>query len=152
MSRRERLIRWLAVALPEPVAAAPERVLINLLCVLVGVSVVVSGGHGSPLWPRHVGLAWAATMIFGGIAALVGYWAGVAAVRPWSTSLARVGYFALLLATAIYGVRLLWAVELTWQTAVYAAIFLGIAAAKAVRLLVSTAARDEVLRAGEDRR
>ena len=150
MSRWQRLVRWAATALPEPVAAAPERVLINLVCVLVGLAVLVSE-QPSALWPAEVSYAWALAMIGGGGAVLVGYWTGYRDPNArWAGSLERVGYLAILLASAAYGVRAIWLFG--WRAVPIGAVFLGIAAAKWIRLAVSSEARGQVLRSDSTER
>lgn len=145
MTHQQGWTRWLANLVPEPVAAAPERVLINVVCVLVGLAVLIS--RNSSLWPQPVARAWAAAMICGGLAVIVGYWNSYRdQSRRWAGSLERVGYLAILLAGLAYGVQVI--VAYGWRGLPVGAVFLGIAAAKAIRLLVSSAARDTVLRAG----
>lgn len=149
MTRHERFIRWLSTVLPEPIAAAPERVLINFSVVLIGVAALLSGRPGSllELWPWWVAVEWALVMVAGGAAALVGYWKRQSSRWELWGSLERVGYLAILLAAVLYGVGVI--VVFGWQGAFSGAIYLGIAFAKAVRLVVSSAARIEVLHAGE---
>lgn len=147
VSRREWLSR-LAAILPVPVAAAPERVLINCLCVLVGLSVLISGGNPR-LWTREFAVAWSVVMIAGGVATLVGFWRNIID-RPlaWANSLERVGCLALFLATVPYGLRLIYVYGILGIPVGSAFVLIGIA--KIVRLLTSSAARDHVLRAGDD--
>lgn len=146
MLRQERIVGWLATVLPLKIAEAPERVLINVMCVLIGAAVLLSDQSGR-LWPPVVSYVWAVMLIVGGAAALVGYWRNPSGslARP----LERLGYLVVGAASLAYGVRALWVVG--WAAVPIAGIFLGIAFAKAVRLLVSSAARDSVLRSGEAR-
>lgn len=144
--RRERLIRWLATVLPEPIAAAPERVLINFACVLIGLSSLIADRPGSllSLWPSGIPEAWALSMVIGGGFAIVGYWNNPA--RRWANSVERLGYLLILLATLIYGIGVI--VVFGWQGVPSGVIFLGIAFAKAMRLLITSAFRSIVLRNG----
>lgn len=135
---------WMAKFLPQPLAAAPERVLINFACAVVGLARLVSTSQ-SNLWPAEVGNAWATLMFLGGLAALIGYWRGSGRQLP-ASSLERVGYLTIGLAALAYAVALI--IEYGWSGAFVGAIFIGIAAAKAIRLVVSSAARASVLRGG----
>lgn len=145
MSRRDRWVQRLATALPEPIAKAPERVLINFSVILIGVAALLSERPGSllALWPWWVAVEWAVVMAAGGAAALTGYWKRQASRRPLWGSLERVGYLAIFLAAVLYGVGVI--VVFGWQGAFSGAIYLGIAFAKAVRLVVSSAARTQIL-------
>jgi hypothetical protein len=145
----ERAVNRLATLLPLKLAVAPERVLINSACVLIGVAAlaVVKPGSLLALWPAWVAYAWPATMAFGGAAALIGYWNNPR--RRWANSLERTGYLAILLASVVYGVGLI--VVFGWQGIFSALLFFCIAFAKAVRLLVSSAARANVLKNGNHR-
>jgi tryptophan-rich sensory protein len=145
VSQRGRLLLWLATRLPQPVAEAPERVFINLICAATGLSVLVSN-RPSPLWSHSVATAWSVLMLGGGLAALVGYWQS--ARRGRTTALERVGYLAILIASVTYSVRVV--DVFGWRAVPIALAFLGIAGAKAVRLLISSAARERLLLGGEE--
>lgn len=147
MTVKQRLTQRLAGLLPLPLAAAPERVGINFVCLLAGCAVVLSR-EPSRLWPESVANAWGVTMIVGGAAAIVGYWRSSTAPRAWSISLERVGYLAILIAALPYGIRMIWVFG--WPGLPIGLIFIGIGGMKAIRLLMSTAARDEVLRARQE--
>jgi hypothetical protein len=145
VTRRGRFLQWLATRLPQPLAESPERVFINIICSAVGAAAIVNN-RPSPLWTHSGMVVWGLTMLFGGVAALVGYWDSTRKGR--TTALARVGYLAILLATLTYALRVIDVAG--WRAVPVATAFLGIAAAKAVRLLVSSAARERVLHgAGE---
>lgn len=149
MSRRDRWVQWLATALPEPIAKAPERVLINVCVALIGVAALISERPGSllALWPWWIAVEWAIVMVAGGVCALTGYWKRQTSRWEVWGSLERVGYLAILLASGLYGVGVF--VVFGWQGAFSGAIYLGITCAKAVRLVVSSAARTQIL-AGEE--
>lgn len=140
---RRRLTTQLLDHIPERVAAAPERVCINVVCVLIGVSVLASKPR-SPVWSAQINRVWAIAMVIGGAAALIGYWNSQQ--RWWAASLARTGYLALLVASLPFGFLLLAAFG--WRGVPVGLLFLAIAAAKGIRLLVSSAVREQVLRAG----
>lgn len=146
-------MRWLASLVPRPVAAAPEQVLINTCCVIIGLSAIVLERPGSllSLWPDGFAYAWALGMAAGGAAALAGLWHRYRALPgpvDQANALERVGYLAILGASLAYGVALL--VTFGWRGAASAVIFLGIAGAKTVRLLTSSAARGYLLRTGRE--
>lgn len=145
----QRLTRRVATLLPLPLAASPERVLINTVVVFIGVVVLLSKSL-TALWPQHIAAVLASVMIGGGIATIVGYWFIVGNPKPsvWIVSLERFGCLAILLSTLAFGVRVADVYGL--QGIPLGAIFFGLAAAKAIRLLVSSAARDEVLLSGEE--
>lgn len=139
-----RFVRWLVNHIPEPILASPERVLINFACILIGSAALLGARPGSllALWPWWISYEWALAMLIGGGCALVGFWREK---RP----LARLGYMLIGFSALVYGVGVI--VVFGWQGAVPGMTFLGIAVAKAVRLLVGSAIRNEVLEAGRDR-
>lgn len=150
MTRHQRRVDRLATLLPEPVAAAPERVLINGACFLIGLAALVAERPGSllELWPSWIAIEWAVVMMCGGLAALVGYWKRQTSPRELWGSLERVGYLAIFLAASLYGVGVI--VVFGWSGAFSGVVYLGIAFAKIVRLTVSTSARTQMLHpAGE---
>ena len=140
---------WLIDHLPQRVAAAPERILINAACAAIGLSALLGlliGGGPRPssllaLWPLWLSYEWAVAMLVGGLFALVGYLRGVRSVE-------RFGYLLLCASAVLYGISAV--VVWHWRGAFTAVIFLGIAASKAVRLLVTSAARSSVIRQGRD--
>lgn len=141
MLQQRGIAEWLLRHLPAAVAATPERVLINLSCALIGLSVLI--GTRSPalnrLYPFPL-YEWALTMLVGGLAVL----AGMASRRR---TLERLGMILISVGCVFYAVLLL--VVFGWAGAVTAFIFLAIAAAKAIRLLTSGAARSAAIRLGE---
>lgn len=147
MTRGERLSLWLSGHVPQPILAAPERVLINFSCVLIGVAALVKERPGSLLevWPWWVATEWAVIMTFGGLAVLVGFWMRQRSRRELWVSLERVGYLAIFLAAALYGVGVI--VVFGWAGFFSGVLYLGIAAAKLLRLVTSTSARARIMQA-----
>lgn len=143
-TRTARVVRFLVRHIPTPILASPERVLINFACILIGLAGLLGARPGSllALWPRWVAYEWAAAMLVGGLCALVGYWREK---RP----LARLGYLLIGVASAVYAVGVI--VVFGWQGLSSGVIFLGIAVAKAVRLLVGSAIRNAILEAAPDK-
>lgn len=150
MRRPRSWTRWFATALPQPLAAAPERVIVNVACIVIGIGSLITERPGSllELWPSWVAAEWALVMTLGGAAALTGYWQRQTSQRALWLSLERVGYLAILLATVLYGVGVI--AVFGWQGAIGGLLYLAIAFAKAVRLAVSTRAREEILRPARD--
>jgi hypothetical protein len=103
--------------LPEPVATNPERILINLGCVLIGLSAFV--GQRSPALDRlwlFPPCEWSVAMITGGLAVLI----GMARVK---VALERVGYMLILPACLLYGVGMI--VGFGWRGVIYGLVFIG---------------------------
>lgn len=144
MTRAERL-RWrLATLIPEKFQAAPERLLINSVCVLIGLAGLLAVRPGSllALWPRWFAYWWAAMMLVGGALTLVGIW------RGWRSP-ERIGVTAIMLAALVYGVATL---VVFGSVGVFSGcMWLGIAVAKGIRLTVSLAADDQMRRTGGER-
>lgn len=126
--------------IPNVVAEAPERILINLCCALIGLSVIV--GTRSPaldrLWPFPL-YEWALVMLLGGGAVLVGMFSR-------RRTLERLGMILVLAGCLFYGVLLL--IVFHWGGVVTAAMFFAIATAKAIRLFTSAYARATTIRLG----
>jgi hypothetical protein len=143
--RRERAIRWLVRHIPEPILAAPERVLINFACLLIGLSAILAVPPGSLLatWPHWAALEWASAMMIGGGCALYGYWFG-------RRSAARLGYMLIGFAAFVYAVAVLLAFGRRGLGVVL--IWLAIAAAKGIRLLVGSAVRNAIIQSDPDLR
>lgn len=125
--------------LPLPLAEAPERVLVNLACVLIGIAGFTSR-PGSLLdrWPGWVAYEWAGLMVVGGTMALVGYWTDRLTVE-------RTGYIAIGACCTFYGIGLL--VVFGFDGVYSAILYFAIACSKGIRLLVTSAARDALKRA-----
>lgn len=146
MTRRERFIRCLTRFLPKKIAEAPERVLINFACVLIGVSALLAERPRSLLavWPDGFPEAWAVTMVLGGGFVLVGFWNNPR--RRWANSIERFGCLMIFAAAVVYGVGVI--TVFGWQGTPSGVVYLGIAFAKAVRLLVSSAYRSILIQDG----
>lgn len=142
-TRTARVVRWLVRHIPAPILDSPERVLINFACILIGAGALLSDPQQLlGLWPRWIALEWSAALLLGGVFALVGYWNEK---RP----LARLGYMLLMISGAIYGVSVL--IVFGWGGFRVGAIFLGIAVAKGIRLLLGSAIRNAILETGRER-
>lgn len=143
---RDRLIRGSLRRVPLWVAESPERVVINVAVSLVGCATLASEPRRGSVWsgwPSWLQPAWSFAMVVGGLSILCGLY--LADRWRYALSLERSGYVLLLPACLLFGVMLL--VRASWPIGLmYGSIFLGIAAAKALRLLVTTAARAAVLR------
>lgn len=141
--KSERLVRWLVQRVPEPILASPERVLINFACILIGTAAFVGARPGSllALWPRWVAYEWAFAMLLGGTFALVGFW-------RHRRSIARLGYLLICVASLVYGIGVL--VVFGGQGVASGVIFLGIAVAKALRLVLGSAVRNSIIQSGRD--
>lgn len=135
----EKLALWVIRIIPRPVADAPERILLNFACILIGLAGLLTPINTQSLlyqWPHWLVIEWSLSMIFGGLSALVGL-----STHRWS--LERLGVLLVALSTAFYGVSLLVSF---WPRGILSAlIFLGIATAKTVRFVVSSAARARLI-------
>lgn len=150
MTRGERAALWLSGHIPRQILAAPERVLINFACILIGLAALVAERPGSllELWPWWIAAEWAVVMAAGGLAVLLGYWKRQSSPRELWVSLERVGYLAIFLAALLYGVGVI--AVFGWAGTFSGLIYLGIAVAKGLRLVTSTSARTHLLRAPEE--
>lgn len=132
---------WLLRHLPETIAVNPERVLINVGVILIGLSVLL--GERSPvlnrLWPFPL-YEWGAIMVGGGVTVLVG-------IARRKRTLERLGMILVAAGCLLYAVLLM--VVIGWPGVFTAIIFLAIAAAKIIRLVVTSAVRSSNIRIGE---
>jgi uncharacterized membrane protein HdeD (DUF308 family) len=129
-------VRWL----PEVIAVNPERSLINAACALMGLSALV---QRSPVWAHLWPFAqyeWGAAMLGGGVAALIGMCAG-------QRTIDRLGLLLITAASLVWAVVLV--VEYGPRAVLTSLIFLALAAAKVVRLLVTAAVRKSNIQLGE---
>ena len=149
MSRGDRFISWLLDHLPQRVAEAPERILINAAVAAIGLSGLLGlalGGGPRPnslltLWPLWLSYEWVAAMLVGGVCALAGFLRGLRTVE-------RLGYLLVGVACTLYGVA---EIITRGPRGIFpAVIFLGIACSKAIRLAVTSAARASVLREDDE--
>lgn len=129
-----RLVAWL----PEQIALSPERALINVACVLIGVATLFERAPESvsSTWPDWLVVEWSLGMMLGGLLALFGY---ICLAR----SAARVGMLLILICVLYYAVDIVFVYGS--RGLITSLMFLGIAAAKALRLVVSSAAQGRVL-------
>ncbi len=128
--------------LPLPLTQSPERVVLNFACVAIGVSALFVRRSGSLLdtWPAWVPPVWALAMIVGGCAILLGMF-------RHKMSMERLGYLLIGGATLAFGISTI--VEFGLQAMSTGLIFLGMALSKAIRMVVSSEARDAILEVGE---
>lgn len=137
-SRALRLVR----RLPIVIVNAPERVILNAAFVLVGLSSFAADTGNSIVssWPDWVMYAFALSMIGGGVSVLVGMFRGL-------TSVERLGYVLVAPACLLYGITAL--IVRGFPGLPGFLIFLGVAAAKLIRLVISSAERDMTIEYGE---
>lgn len=133
-----RILRWL----PLPLAQAPERVVLNSACIIIGAAALVPPRPGSlfTTWPEWAPPVWGIAMLVGGVATLAGMW-------RCKISLERLGYLLVGGSCLLFGVSAL--VVFGPRAIPTGLIFFSFALAKAIRMLVSSAARDTVLEVGE---
>ena len=141
MSVGERLTSRIVRRIPTPILAAPEQILLNFACALIGLNVFVTIPPGSVLrtWPRWAAWEWGVAMLVGGVCALYG-------ILRDRRMAARLGFLLVGGACTIYAAAILFVTE--WRGLPGAVVFLGIAGAKAIRLMAGSAHRAEVIRAG----
>lgn len=121
----------------------------NAAVALIGLSGLVGlmTGQGPrpnsllQIWPQWLSYEWCAAMLVGGAFALTGFLRGRRTVE-------RLGYLLVGTASTLYGITDL--VVLGLRGIFPAAIFLGIACSKAIRLAVTSAARAAVLREDDE--
>lgn len=141
-AHRSSLALRLVRKLPTTVVNSPERVVLNASFVLIGLTAFISATDQSIImsWPEWIKVAFALGMTVGGGAVLCGMFRGL-------TSVERLGYVLVAPACLFYAVTVL---VLRGATAVPVfLIFLGLAASKIVRLVISSAERDMTIELGE---
>lgn len=128
--------------MPKMVVEAPERVVINVAMILVGLSAFIADEPGSVLhsWYEWAAIAFGLCMIGGGISVLVGM------LRPRRT-VERLGYVLLFPSCIAYGVGAFWVRGVAGLPVLL--IFLGLAFAKIIRLIISSAERDATIEFGK---
>jgi uncharacterized membrane protein HdeD (DUF308 family) len=134
--RGSRVARWL----PETIAVNPERTLINAACVLMGLSALV---QRSPVWDHLWPFAqyeWGAAMFGGGLAALIGMFG-----QRRTTD--RLGLLLITAASLVWALVLF--VEYGPRAVLTSLIFLALAGAKVIRLIVTSAVRTKNIQLGE---
>lgn len=118
----------------------PERLLLNFAFVLMGVGALVEQPSGVlASWPGWFVVEWAVAMAGGGLAALWGITRG-SRTAEW------IGYVCVGAAALVFAVSCLWV--LGWEALRIALLFLAIAAAKGIRLLLNYGARAGYMRTG----
>lgn len=120
----------------------PERLLINFACALIGIGVLVdepSEGSVMSGWPRWFVYEWAVAMLVGGCCALWGI------IREART-VEWIGYVCIGSSALLFGLASL--IGLGTSALRVGLLFLAIAVAKGVRLLLAYAARAKFLSSG----
>jgi hypothetical protein len=127
--------------IPESYALAPERALVNIACVLIGLSVLFVSHHSSESlvarWPFWLVLEWGIGMILGGLAAMIG-------ITRADSPMTRTGQLLIALCCAFYAVDLVLTFGL--RAVLTSVIFLSISGAKLIRICVSSAVRAGLLK------
>lgn len=130
-----RLLRYI----PEWLAQEPERVLINAACVIIGIMALSRDPRPDSVlaqWPAFIRVEWGLAMSVGGGLVLYGY------IRNKRAS-GRVGLLAVASASLFYvGAS---SMSFGLDRFLVAVIFLFIALAKLLRLLVSSAVRAHMI-------
>jgi hypothetical protein len=128
---RRGLAQRLAVRLPERLLASPERVLLNVACVLIGISgLIPPEGSAVASWAPFILLNWAGVMIMGGGLSLHG-------TLTDSRISERVGSLAVWIGGWFYAASL--CVDRGTAGTIPALIFFFLGTAAALRLLRSVA-------------
>lgn len=124
-----------------PLIENPERVILNFAFMVIGTSALLVRKPGSLIesW-QWVGPVWSLAMIAGGGAVLVGMW-------TWKRSVERLGYLLLLPCLLTFAISSFFVFGFSAMTV--GTIFTACAVSKAVRLLFTSAERDETLELGE---
>jgi hypothetical protein len=124
-----------------PLIENPERVILNFAFVVIGLSSLLVRKPGSLIdaW-QWVGPVWSLAMIMGGGSVLLGLWL-------WKRSIERLGYLLLLPCLLIFAISSFFVFGFSAMTV--GTIFFACAVSKAVRLLFTSAERDETLELGD---
>jgi hypothetical protein len=126
--------------LPLHLVVAPERVVLNVGFLLMGVaSIATPRGRVLAALPPWAVLTFIVGMGVGGVLVLVGLFRG-------KTSAERLGYLMVMVACFMYGVATLYVRGLPGLPV--ALIFLSFAAMKILRLIISTAEREMIVEIG----
>lgn len=121
---------WLVDLIPDPVLASPERVLMSVAVLLIGISAFVPPpGSIVDLWPTWAQYEWAINMILAGSAGLATLWTG-------SRLQERFGALATMLGSGVYAFAL---VGHGTSRTISALIFGLLAVAGLIRYIRSTA-------------
>lgn len=147
-TRAGRVAVWLVGVLPARVRstylANPERGLVSLACILIGVqgllSVIIPHEENNPTplqdWPVWLHYEWAIAMMVGGSLALLAQWTG-------SRPAVRFSAGTLCIECWLYAGQVL--ADLGTRGAITATIFFALGAAKAARVLLSLAATERLI-------
>lgn len=137
-SRSLRLVRML----PPALVAEPERVVLNFAFILIGIGAYFSNDAGSVVshWPIWVLVYWGLSMVIGGTSVLYGLFRG-------DTTVERLGYLLVGPACLIYAVTVAFVRGLPGTPV--AIVFLALAVTKAIRMVISSAQRDQTIEYGE---
>jgi hypothetical protein len=138
-SRWERLIIWLADAIPRPILEKPEIILLNGTCVVIGISFLLrltDPNGSSSVLPIEIGVPWAVFMVSGGCMALYGLY-------RLNRFMDRLGNLILFLACLFLSLN--YFVLFGIERLVSGIIFLGLAASKAVGFIRQAAAQYRIL-------
>jgi hypothetical protein len=133
----------LAMRLPLQVVASPERVVLNYAFILIGLVAFESSkevGGAISLWPLWIRLGWGLCMIVGGASVLFGMF-------RHSVTVERLGYLLIAPASVVYAVSVL--SFRGWSGVPVFLIFLSVALAKVIRLVITSAERDLTIELGE---
>lgn len=128
--------------LPLVIVHSPERVVLNLAFILIGFSGIFADEAGTILatWPAWVLAAWGLGMVSGGASVLWGMFRHL-------TSVERLGYVLVTPACLVYAFSALWTRGASGLPVFL--IFLGLACAKIIRMIISSAARDMTIEYGQ---
>lgn len=143
-SRGERLSLRILRYIPEWLALEPERVLINVACIIIGlIALVKDPNPGSVIsaWPFFLRIEWGLTMIAGAFFVLFSYIKSARSLDrdKGGRSLGRVGLLAVAACSLFYaGASFL---DFGLDRFLVAIIFVFIAFAKLLRLTVSSGVR-----------
>lgn len=137
-TRWERFVIWVANHSPRPVLEQPERVLINIACILIGVSAALPPVPESSIarWPDVGRYIWAGIMIVGALFSLYG-------VVYYSRIADRLGALIIMMGSLWLGTNLVLLGGA--RTHITALIFFGIAIAKFFRFIRSLAVQVRVI-------
>ena len=130
-TRHGRAVLWVVGKIPTPILANPERVLLYVACVFVGLAALwPPPGSLMDQWPDWAQYEWSVTMVLGGVCSLATQWND-------SRFLERFGAAAVGLAASIYAWSL--ALQSGLPRTFTIAIFVSMAIAAVIRYLRSTA-------------
>lgn len=129
-------------ALPAILVSSPERVVINGAFVAIGFLSFLASEKGSVpgTWPQWVLVSWTAAMIVGGLCVEFGMFRSNVTVE-------RLGYLLVGPACLLYAITALFVRG--WVGVPTFFIFFGLACAKAIRMIITSAERDITIEYGQ---